>query len=94
MLSDTFMIGDKQWELIEPYCLGKKSDQGRSGSDAHLFAEAVFGLLGQVLYGAIFRLNLASGTQFSSGSDIGLSEFFSYYVHRVIHRQRLQIYDD
>ena len=41
MLSDRFMIGDKQWELIEPHCLGKNSDPGRSGSDARLFVEAV-----------------------------------------------------
>jgi len=41
MLSDRFMIGDKQWELIETHCLGKKSDPGRSGSDARLFVEAV-----------------------------------------------------
>ena len=41
MLSDRFMIGDKQWELIEPHCPGKKSDPGRSGSDARLFVEAV-----------------------------------------------------
>lgn len=41
MLSDRFMISDKQWELIDPHCLGKKSDPGRSGSDARLFIEAV-----------------------------------------------------
>jgi transposase len=41
MLSDRFMISDKQWELIEPHCLGKKSDSGRSGSDFGLFVEAV-----------------------------------------------------
>ena len=41
MLSDRFMIDDKQWELIEPHCLGKKSDPVRSGSDARLFVEDV-----------------------------------------------------
>jgi transposase len=41
MLSDRFMMSDKQWELIEPHCLGKKTDPGRSGSDARLFVEAV-----------------------------------------------------
>jgi len=41
MLSDRFMISDKQWELIEPHCLGRKSDPGRSGSDSRLFVEAV-----------------------------------------------------
>jgi len=41
MLSERFMISDAQWELIEPHCLGKKRDPGRSGSDARLFMEAV-----------------------------------------------------
>ena len=41
MLSDRFMIDDKQRELIEPHCLGKKSGPVRSGSDACLFVEAV-----------------------------------------------------
>ena len=27
MLSDRFLISDGQWDLIEPHCLGKKSDQ-------------------------------------------------------------------
>ena len=41
MLGDRLMMSDKQWELIQPHCLGKKSDPGRSGSDARLFVEAV-----------------------------------------------------
>lgn len=41
MLSERFMISDTQWALIEPHCLGKKRDPGRSGSDARLFMEAV-----------------------------------------------------
>jgi len=41
MLSDRFMLSDAQWELIEPHCLGKKSDPGRSGRDTRLFLEAV-----------------------------------------------------
>ena len=41
MLSDRFMISDEQWALIEPHCLGKKSDPGRSGSDARTFMESV-----------------------------------------------------
>jgi transposase len=29
------------WELMEPHCLGKKTDPGRTGGDARLFLEAV-----------------------------------------------------
>ena len=41
MLSDRFLMRDGQWDLIEPHCLGKKSDPGRTGGDARLFVEAV-----------------------------------------------------
>jgi transposase len=41
MLSDRFMISDEQWALMEPHCLGKKTDPGRSGSDARIFLEGV-----------------------------------------------------
>ncbi|MCP3972442.1 MAG: transposase [Rhodobacteraceae bacterium] len=33
------MISDEQWALMEPHCLGKKSDPGRRGSDARTFME-------------------------------------------------------
>ena len=36
-----FVLTDAQWEKIEPHCLGKKSDPGRSGGDNRLFVEAV-----------------------------------------------------
>ena len=39
---DRYIITDRQWEKIEPHCLGKKSDPGRTGGDARLFLEAVF----------------------------------------------------
>ncbi len=41
MLSDQFMISDEQWALMEPGCLGKKSDPGHSGRDARVFIESV-----------------------------------------------------
>lgn len=41
MLSDRFVISDEQWVLMEPYCLGKKTDPGRSGNDTRLFLEGV-----------------------------------------------------
>ena len=38
---DRFVITDAQWDKMEPHCLGKKSDPGRTGGDARLFLEAV-----------------------------------------------------
>jgi transposase len=34
-------LTDRQWSLIEPYCLGKKSDPGRSGTDNRMFIEGI-----------------------------------------------------
>ena len=36
-----FVLTDAQWAKIEPLCLGKPSDPGRSGGDNRLFLEAV-----------------------------------------------------
>src|SRR4029453_2701798 len=38
---DRFVLADAQWAKIEPHCLGKPSDPGRSGKDNRLFVEAV-----------------------------------------------------
>jgi transposase len=35
------VLTDAQWERMEPHCLGKKTDPGRSGSGNRLFLEAV-----------------------------------------------------
>ena len=35
------VISDAQWGIIEPFCLGKKSDPSQTGRDARLFMEAV-----------------------------------------------------
>jgi transposase len=35
------VLNDAQWAIIEPFCLGKKSDPGQTGRDARLFMEAV-----------------------------------------------------
>jgi transposase len=34
-------LSDVQWAKMEPHCLGKKRDPGRTGSDGRLFIEAV-----------------------------------------------------
>ena len=41
MAQERFVITDRQWALIEPHCLGKVSDPGRSGGDNRMFLEAV-----------------------------------------------------
>src|ERR1700724_2619331 len=38
---DRFVLTDAQWAKMEPHCLGKPSDPGRSGSDNRLVVEAV-----------------------------------------------------
>lgn len=38
---DAFVLTDAQWALIEPHCLGKSTDRGRSGRDNRLFMGAV-----------------------------------------------------
>ena len=35
------VLTDAQWSRIQPHCLGKPSDPGRTGGDARLFVEAV-----------------------------------------------------
>ncbi len=34
-------LTDRQWSLIEPLCLGRPSDPGRSGTDNRMFVEGV-----------------------------------------------------
>ena len=36
-----FCLADAQWSRIEPHCLGKARDPGRTGGDGRLFMEAV-----------------------------------------------------
>jgi transposase len=38
---ERFVLTDAQWAKMEPHCLGKPKDHGRSGSDNRLFVEAV-----------------------------------------------------
>jgi transposase len=38
---DRFVLTNAQWAKIEPHCLGKPTDPGRSGSDNRRFIEAV-----------------------------------------------------
>lgn len=38
---DRFVLTDAQWAKMEPHCLGKATDPGRTGSNGRLFLEAV-----------------------------------------------------
>jgi transposase len=38
---ERFVLTDVQWAKIEPHCLGKPGDPGRSGNNNRLFVEAV-----------------------------------------------------
>ena len=38
---DRFVLTDAQWAKMEPLCLGKPGDPGRSGDNNRLFVEAV-----------------------------------------------------
>jgi len=38
---DRLILTDARWAKMEPHCLGKTADPGRSGSDNRLFIEAV-----------------------------------------------------
>jgi transposase len=38
---ERFVLTDAQWAKMEPHCLGKPTDLGRSGSDNRRFVEAV-----------------------------------------------------
>ena len=38
---DRLVLTDMQWEKMAPFCLGKPTDPGRTGSDCRLFVEAI-----------------------------------------------------
>src|ERR1700675_3227207 len=38
---ERFVLTDAQWAKMEPHCLGKPTDPGRSGEDNRRFVEAV-----------------------------------------------------
>ena len=42
---DRFVLTDAQWAKMEPRCLGKPGDPGRSGTDNRLFVEAVLWII-------------------------------------------------
>ena len=77
MNSDRFLITDRMWELMEPYCLGKPSDPGRTGSDYRLFWKRSCGLPARTAHGGTCQKSLASGTRYSSGFANGSNAMYS-----------------
>jgi hypothetical protein len=65
---DRFVLTDAQWAKMEPHCLGKVSDPGRTGGDNRLFLEAVLW---------ICHRRLASGIRCSSAMPVGCKLMFS-----------------
>ena len=42
---ERLVLTDAQWAKMEPRCLGKPGDPGRSGTDNRLFVEAVLWII-------------------------------------------------
>ena len=42
---ERFVLTDAQWAKMEPHCLGKPGDPGRSGDDNRRFVEAVLWII-------------------------------------------------
>ena len=58
-----FVLTDAQWERIEPHCLGKATDPGRTGGDARLFLEAVLWILTRSHTRISFRKEKSSSSE-------------------------------
>ena len=43
---DRYILTDAQWAKMEPFCLGKVTDRGRSGKDNRLFLEIFVRIMG------------------------------------------------
>jgi transposase len=58
---DRYILTDAQWAKMEPFCLGKVTDRGRSGKDNRLFLEAVLWIARTAVHGVIYLLILVNG---------------------------------
>ena len=66
-----FVLTDAQWAKMEPLCLGKPTDPGRTGGDNRLFLEAVLWIARTAAHGEICRRRSATGIRCSSAIAIG-----------------------
>ena len=71
---ERYIITDRQWGKIEPHCLSKKSDPGRTGGDARLFLEAVFWIARTGAQWRDLPGEFGNGIQSIAGSGIGASQ--------------------
>src|ERR1039457_2212587 len=74
---DRLVLTDAQWAKMEPHCLGKPSDPGRSGSNNRLFVEAVLWIARTGSPWRDLRSSSASGTVCSCVTAIGAKPVFS-----------------
>ena len=68
---DRYILTDAQWAKMEPHCLGKVTDRGRSGTIIDYFLKPYCGLHAQVAHGEIYHLNLVNGIPFLNAIEIG-----------------------
>ena len=68
---DRFVLTDAQWAKMEPHCLGKPGDPGRTGMDGRLFLEAVLWIARTSSPWRDLPSTLASGTRCSSVTATG-----------------------
>jgi len=73
---ERFVLTDAQWAKMEPHCLGKPTDPGRSGSDNRASSKPYFGSCGREARGVIFRRCSATGTLFQALPRLGQSGRF------------------
>ena len=68
---DRFILTDAQWALMEPFCLGKPTDPGRTGGDGRLFLEAVLWIARTGSPWRDLPPSSASGTRCSNATATG-----------------------
>ena len=68
---DRYILTDAQWAKMEPFCLGKVTDRGRSGKDNRLFLKQSYGLPVQAVHGVIYLLILVNGIPSLKDTVIG-----------------------
>ena len=74
---DRFVLTGAQWAKMEPHCLGKPTDPGRSGRNNRLFLEAVLWIVRTGSPGAIFLPCSATGARHFGDFAIGAKPTFS-----------------
>lgn len=66
-----FVLTDAQWAKMEPLCLGKPTDPGRTGATTVCFSKQCSGSPARAAHGEICRRRSVTGIRCSSGIAIG-----------------------